>query len=70
MNFIDLHCDTASLLLESGQHLKQNNLKIDIKKLQKGNALAEFFAMYIDSAKEKSSYDYCLKIIILKMNLL
>jgi len=63
MNFIDLHCDTASLLLESGQHLKENNLKIDIKKLQKGNALAELFAMYIDSAKEKSPYDYCLKML-------
>jgi len=63
MNFIDLHCDTASLLLENGEHLKQNSLKIDIEKLQKGNALAEFFAMYIDSAKEKSSYDYCLKML-------
>ncbi len=63
MKFIDLHCDTASLLLETSQTLKENHCKIDIKRLQKGEALAQFFAMYIDSKKVDSSYDYCVKML-------
>jgi len=63
MNFIDFHCDTGTLILEQNQELKKNTLKIDIDKLQKGEALSQFFAMYIDSAKVNSSYDYCLKML-------
>ncbi len=63
MNFIDLHCDTASLMLETNQPLLQNSLNIDIKKLQKGEAMAQFFAMYIDKKVHVSSYDYSLEMI-------
>jgi len=63
MNFIDFHCDTATLILEKNQELKKNNLKIDIEKLKKGEAMAQFFAMYIDAEKVESSYDYCLKML-------
>ena len=63
MNFIDFHCDTASAMLEQKQPLKNNRLKIDIEKLQKGNALAQFFAMYINKEKQKSSYAYCVKML-------
>ena len=63
MNFIDFHCDTASAMLEQNQALKKNSLKIDIEKLQKGEALAQFFAMYIDKEKHESSYDYCVKML-------
>jgi len=63
MKFIDFHCDTATLILEQNQELKKNTLKIDIEKLQKGKALAQFFAMYIDAQKVESSYDYCLKML-------
>jgi len=63
MNFIDFHCDTATLILEKNQKLKKNSLKIDIKKLQQGEAMAQFFAMYIDAQKVESSYAYCLKML-------
>jgi len=63
MNFIDFHCDTATLILERDEPLKKNHLSIDIEKLQKGEVLAQFFAMYIDSAKVESSYDYCIKML-------
>ncbi|CAA6819006.1 MAG: Microsomal dipeptidase (EC [uncultured Sulfurovum sp.] len=63
MNFIDFHCDTATLILEKGEELQQNNLTIDIEKLQKGEALAQFFAMYIDAKKVESSFDYCVKML-------
>ena len=63
MNFIDFHCDTASTMLEQHQALKKNSLKIDIEKLQKGKALAQFFAMYIDKEKHDSSYAYCVEML-------
>jgi len=63
MNFIDFHCDTASAMLEQNQPLRKNSLKVDIEKLQKGEALAQFFAMYIDKVKHESSYAYCLEML-------
>ena len=48
MNFIDMHCDTASELLYQNLNLKESNLKVDINKLKKGNALAQFFAFFIE----------------------
>jgi len=63
MNFIDFHCDTASAMLEQNQPLKQNALKIDIERLQKGEAKAQFFALYMDKMKHESSYDYCVEMM-------
>jgi len=63
MNFIDFHCDTASAMLEQNQPLRKNSLKVDIEKLQKGEALAQFFAMYIDKVKHDSSYAYCVEML-------
>ena len=63
MNFIDFHCDTASLMWERNEPLKENSLKIDIKKLQEGKALAQYFAMYIDKTTVDSSYDYCMTLL-------
>ncbi len=63
MNFIDFHCDTASAMLEQNQSLRKNSLKVDIEKLQKGEALAQFFAMYIDKIEHDSSYNYCVKML-------
>jgi len=63
MKFIDLHCDTATLLLESDEVLGKNSFKIDIEQLKEGEALAQFFAMYIDSHKVESSYTYCVEML-------
>ncbi len=63
MNYIDLHCDTATLIFKEKVELSRNNLSIDIEKLQKGEAMAQFFAMYIDSKTVKSSFDYCKDMI-------
>ncbi len=63
MNFIDLHADTATLIIEQKVKLKRNHLCIDIEKLQKGESIAQFFAMYIDSAKVDSSFDYCMMML-------
>jgi membrane dipeptidase len=63
MNYIDFHCDTASAMLEQKEPLLKNNLKIDIERLEKGDALAQFFALYIDKESHKSSYDYCVDML-------
>jgi len=63
MNFIDFHCDTASVMLEQKEPLLKNSLKIDIERLQKGDALAQFFALYIDKENHESSYAYCLEML-------
>ncbi|MPQ42976.1 dipeptidase [Clostridium tarantellae] len=64
MDFIDFHCDTASLLLElKDKTLKKNDLKVDIEKLKEGNALAQFFALFIETEKDKSKYDKCDKML-------
>jgi len=64
MNFIDFHCDTASAMLERREPLLQNSLKIDIERLEKGDALAQFFALYIDKINHKSSFDYCVEMLV------
>jgi membrane dipeptidase len=63
MNFIDFHCDTASAMLEKNEPLLTNSLKIDVERLQEGNALAQFFALYIDKEHHSSTYNYCLEML-------
>lgn len=66
MNIIDFHCDTVSecFVKSSGSvKLKENKAHIDIGKLKKGGALAQFFAVYIPFKEEKyghrlSAYDF------------
>lgn len=61
--FIDLHCDTASHILENNKKLYKNDICVDIEKLKIANAKAQFFAMFIEKDKVKSSYEYCKKMI-------
>lgn len=50
MKIIDMHCDTVLGLLEQGgnANLRDNNLCVDVKKLQQGKSAAQFFALFID----------------------
>ncbi|MBZ2174436.1 dipeptidase [Schnuerera sp. xch1] len=63
MKTIDMHCDTILRLMDNkdGLDLYENNLSIDIKKLKKGNSLAQFFAMWIDLKNAKNPMETCLK---------
>lgn len=56
MKIADLHCDTISEIWKSRragrpQQLFQNNLHVDIQKMQKAGYLLQNFAMYIDLEK-------------------
>lgn len=50
MNMVDLHCDTLMECVK-GTPLAKNNLHIDIEKLKKGGALAQFFAIFIPTGE-------------------
>lgn len=47
MRYVDLHCDTISNVVQSGTNLRTYDGHINIGKLQKGDALAQFFAIFI-----------------------
>ncbi len=64
MQIIDLHCDTILHLMDQPHlNLYNNNLSVDIEKLQAGNALAQFFALYIDLAEQQNPLQYCLSMV-------
>ena len=52
MKFIDLHCDTLSILALSDEEISlksTDKTSVDFERLKKGNALAQFFAIYLPS---------------------
>ena len=65
MKVIDLHCDTILRLMEenNGDGLRKNRISIDLEKLRKGNALAQFFALYIDLMDKRDPLEMCLEML-------
>lgn len=52
MNWIDMHCDTLSMLLdEKNAGLDRNSLCVDIERLKESGAAAQFFACYVNAAQ-------------------
>lgn len=47
MRIIDLHCDTISRLLETGESLYQNNGHFDLKRAQKAGLVMQFFSLFL-----------------------
>ena len=56
MKYVDMHCDTADELYTQNVGLYENNLHIDIKKMQKGECLLQNFAVFTNIAKNDSSF--------------
>lgn len=63
MKFIDFHCDTASRMLQENKKLLKNDLKVDINKLREGEALAQFFALFINKERNFDTYSYCKEML-------
>ena len=61
MKWIDLHCDTLSMIMQeapagmeySGGRLRKNSLCVDIGRLKDAGAAAQFFACYVNAS------DFC-----------
>ncbi|HWP50086.1 MAG TPA: dipeptidase [Clostridia bacterium] len=47
MSFVDLHCDTVSVLLEQNKILAENDLNVSIPALKQADVFCQFFAMYV-----------------------
>ncbi|KXG74902.1 dipeptidase [Thermotalea metallivorans] len=65
MRIIDLHCDTILRLMEDKKNLslRKNDFQVDIEKLKKVNAMAQFFALYVDLGKETDPMESCLQMM-------
>lgn len=70
MSYIDLHCDTASLIYANKTSLLHNDYHVDIQKMKASHYLAQWFAFFIemkpDSEEDlfsyfKNMYDYFIE---------
>lgn len=60
---IDFHCDTFMQLFDNQTQLRENNHHIDLLKLQKGGALAQVFANFIDIKDVENPKDHCANML-------
>ena len=62
ISYIDLHCDTLMMFAGDGGNLYENEMSVDIARLQKGNCLAQFFAIWMpdgDGRRELEKKGVC-----------
>lgn len=64
MKFIDFHCDTAYVLFKNkGKTLRDNDLKVNVEKLKRGDALGQFFALFIDDKENDDNFKTCISML-------
>ncbi len=57
---IDLHCDTITKLIDSADStLAENSFSVDLKKLHKASAMAQFFALFVNKQQYPDSLARC-----------
>ncbi|MCR5096723.1 MAG: membrane dipeptidase, partial [Erysipelotrichaceae bacterium] len=56
MKYVDMHCDTITVLHDKKGSLRSNDLHIDLEKMRKGECLLQNFAVFTDIKKHDSSY--------------
>ncbi|MDR0958492.1 MAG: dipeptidase, partial [Clostridiales bacterium] len=62
MNFLDLHCDTASKAFNEGKSLMSNDLAVDITRAENVGADC-FFAVWSVYEEHESPFEYAVKVI-------
>lgn len=62
MKVIDLHCDTVMKLMEhkNSSNLRKNNFSVDIEKLEKGDVMAQFFALFVEKPTVDNVFEHCM----------
>lgn len=58
MKYVDMHCDTISVLYEYQGSLSENNLHNDLQKMKKGECMLQNFAVFTDIRKHDSSFTH------------
>ena len=56
MKYVDMHCDTITVLYRNNGSLRENNLHVDIRKMQEGECLLQNFAVFTDIGKNDSTF--------------
>ena len=56
MKYVDMHCDTITVLYQNNGDLLRNELHNDLNKMKKGECLLQNFAVFTDIAKKDSSF--------------
>ncbi|MFX0549466.1 dipeptidase [Hathewaya histolytica] len=69
MELIDMHCDTILKLYENGnkENLNNNNFQVDLNKLKKAGAKAQFFALFVELTEidklTQTPFTYCKELL-------
>ena len=58
MKYIDMHCDTLTALYRIGGQLSQNDLHVDLHKMEKGECFLQNFAVFTNIADQDSSFTW------------
>ena len=69
MRVADMHCDTISAIYNTNSpSLRNNNLHIDLNKMEKGDYLVQNFALFVNLKGEEDPLDHYLKLVDLYYN--
>ena len=52
MKIIDMHCDTIRECFLRNEGIRENSLCVDLERMKKNNATAQFFAIWLSEPKE------------------
>lgn len=68
MKVVDMHCDTMAEIYYSHRDggnasILENNLHIDLKKMQKGDYLLQNFGLFVHLGREKEPFAYAMKLV-------
>ena len=63
MKVVDMHCDTLYEMEKNHLSLSENNLNIDIKKMEEGDYLLQNFAIFTELKKTADPVDHVMKCI-------
>ena len=64
MKYIDLHCDSATVALDRGYALTNNDLHVNFKKLKESNCAAQCFAIFTDGANANVRFERYLNFFL------
>ena len=63
MKVVDMHCDTLYEMEKNHLSLSENNLNIDIKKMEEGDYLLQNFAIFTELKETADPVDHVMKCI-------
>ena len=69
MKYIDLHCDSATVCLDRGYALTNNDLHVNLDKLKEADCAAQCFAIFTDGEGARESFEKYLNFFLSSVRL-